>query len=162
MPGSRQDHHEPPSAVGGQKRGNAWHWGPTARRAFADRLATWWATNIPDELPVAAGRHGRLLLDGAADLPQVPPEGVGRFGCPPRQVFAEGCLLAQGLTGLDLTGLIPLDVADLPGCDQDLASLAGRDEHHAVVITEYDVADARLIFPPAVVDDQHVTMRGAA
>ena len=83
---------------------------------------TWWVTTSPGESPVAAGRHGRLLLDGTADPPQVPPEGVGRFGCPPRQVFTEGCLLAQGLTRLDLTGLIPLDLANLPGCGQDLPS----------------------------------------
>ena len=179
---------------------------------------------------MAAGRHGCLLFDGTADPPQVLPEGAGRFGCPPRQVFAEGCLLAEGLTRLDLTGLIPLDLADLPGCGQDLPSLAGRDEHDAVVVAEYDVvagdqagpepcagqrgwfllieanragravavaeyrqcdlgqfrriavqspyhhpadpcrlclqhdqiADARLIFPPAVVDDQDVTMGGVA
>jgi hypothetical protein len=96
-------------------------------------------TTSPGEPPVAAGHHGRLLLDGTADPPQVPPEGVGRFGCPPRQVFAEGCLLAQGLTRLDLTGLILLDIANLPGCGQDFPSLAGRDEHHAVVVAEYDV-----------------------
>ncbi len=96
-------------------------------------------TTSPGESPVAAGRHGRLLLDGTADPPQVPPEGVGRFGCPPRQVFTEGCLLAQGLTRLDLTGLILLDIANLPGCGQDFPSLAGRDEHHAVVVAEYDV-----------------------
>ncbi len=90
-----------------------------ARRAFADRRATWWVTTSPGESPVAAGRHGRLLLDGTADPPQVPPEGVGRFGCPPRQVFTEGCLLAQGLTRLDLTGLITLDLADMAGCGQE-------------------------------------------
>jgi hypothetical protein len=85
----------------------------------------------------------------------VPPEGVGRLGCPPRQVFAEGCLLAQGLTRLDLTGLIPLD-------------LAVQSPHHHPAdpcrscLQNDQIADARLIFPPAVVDDQDVTMGGAA
>src|SRR5580692_2615800 len=212
-----------------RKRAFTRRWDPMARCAFADRRATWWVTTSPGEPSVAAGRHDCLLFDGTADPPQVPPEGVGRFGFPPRQVFAEGCLLAQGLTRLDLTSLIPLDLADLPGCGQDLLSLAGCDEHHAVLVAEddvvagdqpcpescagqrgwfllieanragravavaeyrqgdlgqfrriavqsphhhpadpcrlclqhYQIADARLIFPPAVVDDQDVTMGGA-
>src|SRR5437667_7178531 len=31
-----------------------------------------------------------LFLDGSADSPEVLPEGVGRFGCPPRQITIEG------------------------------------------------------------------------
>ena len=31
--------------------------------------ATWWVTTFPGESRVAAGRRGRLLLDGTADLP---------------------------------------------------------------------------------------------
>ena len=115
--------------------------------ALADRPATWWVATSPGESLVAAGRHGCLLLDGTADPPQVPPEGVGRFGCPPRQVFSEGCLLAQGLTRLDLAGLISLDLPDVPGRGQDLPSLAGRDEHHAVVVADYDVVAGDQAWP---------------
>jgi hypothetical protein len=69
------------------------------RRVFeldvlTDRRATSWVTTGPGQSLVAAARDGRLLLDGTAEPPQVPPEAVGRFGCPPRQVFAERCLLA--------------------------------------------------------------------
>jgi hypothetical protein len=54
-----------------------------------------------------------LFLDGSADPPQMLPEGVGRLGCPPRQEIAESHLLAQGLAGLDLAGLVPLGLRDL-------------------------------------------------
>jgi len=85
----------------------------------------------PGESPVAAGRHGCLLLDGTADPPQVPPEGVGRFGCPPRQITIEGRLLAQGLACLDLVGLVPLCLPDLVRRGQNLPGMAGSEEHHA-------------------------------
>jgi hypothetical protein len=111
-------------------------------------------TTSPGESLVAAGRHGRLLLDGTADPPQVPPEGVGRFGCPARQVLSEGRLLAQGLARLDLAGLIPLDLADLPGCIQDLPGLAGPDEHHAVVAADYDVVAGDYALPEPCADQR--------
>jgi hypothetical protein len=58
----------------------------------------------------------------------MPPEGVGRFGRAPRQVFPEGGLLAQGLTRLDLAGLVPFGLGDLAGGGQDFSGLSGRDE----------------------------------
>jgi hypothetical protein len=83
------------------------------------------------------------------------PEGVGRFGCPTRQAFTEGRLLAQGLTRLDLTDLTPLDLADLPGCGQDLASLAGCNEHDAVVVAaEYDVVAGDQACPEPCADQR--------
>ena len=80
-----------------------------------------------------------LLLDGSADLPQMPPEGVCRFGCAARQVLPEGRLLAQGLTRVDLASLVPFRLGDLAGCGQDLRRLIGRDEHDAVVVAQHDI-----------------------
>ena len=85
-------------------------------------------------LPLLVPAWACLPLDGPADLPQMPPEGVGRFGCAARQVLPEGRLLAQGLTRLDLASLGPFGLGDLAGCGQDLRRLIGRDEHDTIVV----------------------------
>jgi len=166
--------------------------------------------------------------------------GLGSRPAPPGQsatvaVLAAGrarscSLLAQGLACLDPVGLFPFGVPDPARRGQHLRRPAGRDEHHAVVVTEgnvvagdqawpepcagqrgwlplvqahrpggvaavtedrkadlgqfgrvtvqpphhnprqpgslrlqrHQVADARLVGPPTVVDYQHVTLPGAA
>jgi hypothetical protein len=64
-------------------------------------------------LPLLVRVVAWLLLDGPADLPQMPPEGVRGFGCAPRQVLPEGRLLSQGLARLDLAGLVPFGLTGI-------------------------------------------------
>ena len=54
-----------------------------------------------------------LLLDGTANSPEMPPEGVGRFRGAPRQIVVEGRLLAERLACPDSARLLTLRPSDL-------------------------------------------------
>ena len=64
----------------------------------------------PAERP---GTRGFLFFDGSAGATQVLPEGVGGIGDAPGQVIIEGSLPVQRPAFPDLTGLVPLHLADL-------------------------------------------------
>src|SRR5919198_554100 len=117
---------------------------PTLCFGIALLLPGVWRSRPTDARKVIA-----LLLDRAADLPKVLPEGVGRIGGATGQVVVEGRLRAQRLAGAHPPRLLALGLPD-PRCrGQHRLDALGRDEQDAVLVGEDDVVAAHLVRPEA-------------